>query len=106
MPLPDNLLNLTDAELSVIMAAATPLEPQRRNEFLQEIATTLTNGHGELGVGSIYRIVRDIQRKYFDASNVVGGYTSAPKYARRSHERHRTDANLPRREDLRERHRR
>jgi hypothetical protein len=58
------LLSLSDSQLDAIMAASRPLSPPDRVAFLEMIAQELA-GHRDLGDGSVYRVVRDLQRKFF-----------------------------------------
>jgi hypothetical protein len=59
---------LHDDETSVLMSVAGPIEHQRRPQFLQEVAQELEGKReaGEVGEGSVHRLARTIQRKYFD----------------------------------------
>jgi hypothetical protein len=57
-------IRLSDSELDAVMAAARPLPVERRDAFLQAVATAL---HGrELGHGLIHRILVETQRAFFD----------------------------------------
>ena len=58
-------LRLTDSELDAVFAAARPLAPHLRDEFLQAVADALSGQH-ELGPGVVFRILRDLQKRYFD----------------------------------------
>ena len=51
-----------DAEIEQIMAAAAPLPPEHRAEFLRLVVNEL--GSAEPGPGAIYRAVATIQRRY------------------------------------------
>jgi hypothetical protein len=59
------LLSLSDAELETIMAHAAPLDRQRRDAFLQEVAAELRR-YPETGPGLVGRVCREAQRKHFD----------------------------------------
>jgi hypothetical protein len=63
-------LRLTDSELDQVMAAARPLPVHERDAFLQQVATELARCNGELGPGTVFRVVRDVQRIYFDAPDL------------------------------------
>jgi hypothetical protein len=58
-------LRLSDAELSAVMAAAQPLAPHLRDAFLQDVAAALA-GCTEIGPGTVNRVCREAQRKYYD----------------------------------------
>lgn len=58
-------LALSDDELRIVIEAAAPLAPKDRGEFLRAVATELAK-HELLGPGIVGRIVRELQRKYFD----------------------------------------
>jgi hypothetical protein len=57
-------LKLTDDQLDQITEAARSLDPDRRVEFLREVASALSH-HPELGDGLVARTVFAIQRKYW-----------------------------------------
>ena len=59
------MLKLDDAELDIVMRAAIPITPDRRNSFLVEVANELSR-HSEIGVGLISRVCKDVQRRHFD----------------------------------------
>ena len=62
------LLSLSDSQITAIMAAAKVLTPVDRTAFLelvgQELSAQRVNGH-ELGDGAIYRVVRELQRRFW-----------------------------------------
>jgi predicted DNA-binding transcriptional regulator YafY len=58
-------VRLTDDELEAVMSAARPLEPWRRDAFLQEVANSLARC-GELGPGIVHRVVAQVQHEFFD----------------------------------------
>jgi hypothetical protein len=64
-------LRLSDSELDAVFAAARPLAPHLRDEFLQAVADALA-GLRELGPGATYRVIRDQQRRFFDPPDFVG----------------------------------
>jgi hypothetical protein len=69
MPVPPALLSLSDSQITAVMAAAKVLAPPDRSAFLellaQELATQRVNG-AELGDGAVYRVVRELQRRFWD----------------------------------------
>ena len=62
-------IRLSDSELDAVMAAARPLAVERRDAFLQEVATLL-RGCAEVGPGVLHRIVAEVQRRHFDPPNL------------------------------------
>ena len=61
-------LQLTDDEMSMFRRLAKPLDQQRRKQFLQEVAAEFEAQRqaGEIGEGSVHRVARTLQRKFFD----------------------------------------
>jgi hypothetical protein len=59
-------IKLTDSELDAVMRAAEPLEPHQRDAFLQAVAAELSHLGDQIGPGSVHRVVRQLQRQYFD----------------------------------------
>jgi hypothetical protein len=59
-------VRLTDDELQAVMSAARPLDPWRRDAFLQEVASSLSRC-GELGPGLVHRVIAQVQRQFWDA---------------------------------------
>ena len=68
-------LKLSGDELSAVFNACRPIAPHLRDEFLQVVASTLA-GERELGPGTVFRILRDLQRRYFDAPDFTGSDAS------------------------------
>jgi hypothetical protein len=60
-------MQLNDAEMRVLLSLAEPIDQRNRDQFLQEVAAEL-DAHrqaGEIGEGTVHRLARTIQRKYF-----------------------------------------
>jgi hypothetical protein len=53
-------LQLTDDEKMIVVTLAGPIDQRRQAEFLQEVEA------GAIGAGSVHRLARTIQRKYFE----------------------------------------
>jgi hypothetical protein len=70
-PFPHTLLSLSDAQISIIMAATRPLQAGDRPQFLEEIAGRLA-GLNEIGDGTVARICRDLQRAYLVPQDLRG----------------------------------
>jgi hypothetical protein len=71
-------IHLTDDELEAVITAARPLDPWRRDAFLQEVASSLASC-SEIGPGIVHRIVAQVQRAHFappDLSVGAAGRTS------------------------------
>jgi hypothetical protein len=58
-------LALTDEQMSAVMRGAAPLRPQDRDAYLRQVAEQL-RGQEPLGDGVVGRVVRDVQRKFWD----------------------------------------
>jgi hypothetical protein len=58
-------IRLTDAELDTVLRAARPIAYDRRDEFLQRVASELQRC-GELGDGVVHRICAAMQKEFFD----------------------------------------
>jgi hypothetical protein len=64
-PFPSMLLSLSDNQIGIIMAAASPLQPDERSKFFEAVAVRLVSVP-VLGDGSVARICRETQRAFFD----------------------------------------
>jgi hypothetical protein len=63
--------HLTDDEVDAVLAAARPIANDRRDAFLQAVADALA-GLSELGPGATYRVIRDVQKQFFDPPDSTG----------------------------------
>jgi hypothetical protein len=72
-------LQLNDDEMSVLMSLAGPIDQQRRPQFLQEVAQELEakRQDGEVGIGSVHRTARVVQRCFFDPSQLPNASKAA-----------------------------
>ena len=61
-------LQLNDAEMATLLTLAGPIDYPLRAAFLQDVAQQLEASRqaGEIGEGSMHRLARQIQRKYFE----------------------------------------
>jgi hypothetical protein len=67
-------LKLTDAELDCVFSAARPLDPDRRDGFLQAVANALQQDcAGEVGPGTVGPRLPRVQRQFFDPPQLVAG---------------------------------
>jgi hypothetical protein len=64
-------LALSDSELAAIYRAAGPIAPDVRSAFLEEVAQRLAGR--ELGDGLVYRVVMEVQRKFWSAPDLSRG---------------------------------
>jgi hypothetical protein len=58
-------VRLSDSELDAVMAAARPLQPRDRDQFLRDIAAELA-ALPLLGDGAVHRAIVTVQRKHWD----------------------------------------
>jgi hypothetical protein len=58
----------SDAELDMLLTLAQPLPPENRTRFLEAIAAELAAQGAELGPGSVHRIARELQKRFFTPS--------------------------------------
>jgi hypothetical protein len=56
---------LSDAQVRAVFAAAAPLPPSARDAFLLDLAAAL-QGQENLGDGTVFRLIREVQRRHFD----------------------------------------
>jgi hypothetical protein len=74
MPLPPvKPFGVDDESYDIIMRAAAPLARGLRDGFLEDVASTLRN-IGDPGPGALYRLCREVQRKYWDPP-ISAGYS-------------------------------
>jgi hypothetical protein len=61
-------LQLSDDEMTVLLALAGPIEQHLRPQFLEAVAAELEvkRQAGEIGEGAVHRVARTIQRQFFD----------------------------------------
>lgn len=65
-------LRLSDDEIDAVLAACRPIAPPNRDAFLLALARALSAA-GELGPGVTYRVIREVQRQYFDPPDLRTG---------------------------------
>ena len=73
----DKPIHLSDSQLEQILRAAAPLAPNDRPAFLTDVAAALRGQ--ALGDGAVFRVVREIQGRYFRPPESPGG---SGKYGR------------------------
>jgi hypothetical protein len=72
-------LALSDSELAAVFTAARPIPVDRRDAFLQEVATLL-RGSDEVGPGTVHRAIERAQRAHFDPPELAAGSPGRGKY--------------------------
>ena len=79
MPTP---LHFSDEEKDLLLMLAQPIDHRQRTEFLAAVAAELeANGQaGAVGIGSVHRVARTVQRRFFDPPELP----NAGKMARRA----------------------
>jgi hypothetical protein len=65
MPTP---LHFSDEEKDLLLMLAQPIHQRLRPDFLAAVAAELeANGQpGAVGIGSVHRVARTVQRRFFD----------------------------------------
>jgi hypothetical protein len=55
-------------ELDLLLSLAAPIDQRQRDQFLHEVAAELEAGgqSGAVGIGSVHRVARAVQRRFFD----------------------------------------
>ena len=56
---------LTDSQIASILNALRPMQASERTQFQAALLEALLNHRDEIGDGTIGRLVRDLQKKYF-----------------------------------------
>jgi hypothetical protein len=59
-------LMLTDAEMDVLESLSLPITPDKRAAFMAEVAGELESAGAAIAEGSLHRVARVVQRRYFD----------------------------------------
>jgi hypothetical protein len=59
------MVTLTDAQIAAITNATRPLQPAERTAFMAALFEILINYREQLGDGSLGRLIRDLQRRFF-----------------------------------------
>jgi hypothetical protein len=63
-------LALSDKQVDHILLASRPLQPRERREFMARLFEDLLNRREEIGEGELGRLLRDLQRRYFQPPSV------------------------------------
>jgi len=73
-------LHFSDEEKDLLLALAQPIDQRLRTEFLTAVAAELeANGPaGAVGIGSVHRVARTVQRRFFDPPQLLGARMTGP----------------------------
>ena len=74
MPLP-----LPDDVYDIVQAAAAPIHPQHRGEFLQALAGEIER-HPVIGPGLVHRIAADLQHRYAVTARAEAELAGVPRH--------------------------
>ena len=69
------MIKLSDDELSAVLAAARPIAVDRRDLFLQQVASELVRCD-VVGPGVVHRVCAAVQRQHFDPPDLGRGMPS------------------------------
>lgn len=64
-------VSLTDDDFAAVMTAAQPIAPDRRPDFLRDVANAL-QGCRCIGPGAVHRAIVEAQRAHFDPPALHG----------------------------------
>jgi hypothetical protein len=76
MPMP---LALTDDEYAAVQAAAAPIHPLQRGDFLKALATELER-HPVVGPGVVHRCAADLQKTFVVAAHSETSHSAEPRH--------------------------
>jgi hypothetical protein len=79
-PTPTHLVHLTDQQMSAVLAASHPLPPDRRSDFLADVARELA-ALPDIGDGAVHRTIMQVQKRHFDPPQFATD-NGASKYSR------------------------
>jgi hypothetical protein len=78
-------LHLSDEEMDLLLSLAAPIDQRLRTEFLTAVAAELeaSGPAGAVGTGSVHRVARSVQRRFFDPPQISPN-TTAPVHRGRA----------------------
>jgi hypothetical protein len=82
-------IELTDSQMTAVLAAATPLLPNRRSKFLADVARELAR-LPNIGDGAVHLVIVQVQKRYFDPPTFDRD-NGASKWSRRGRPRRDDD---------------
>jgi len=71
-------LSLSDDEYSAVQAAAAPIHPHQRDDFLRSLAAELER-YPVIGPGLVHRLAADLQRRFVVAARKETETGAAPR---------------------------
>jgi hypothetical protein len=74
-------LALTDDEYAAVRAAAAPIHPLQRDDFLRALAGELER-HPVVGPGLVHRLAADLQRQFVVQARTEADSAGAPQHHR------------------------
>jgi hypothetical protein len=72
----DEPLSFNEQELRVLEALARPIDPPRRDEFLQRVGEQLNGARGE---GRVHQVARQVQRDFWTPPELNSKEMSGPR---------------------------
>jgi hypothetical protein len=72
-------LSLSDDEYAAVMAAAAPIHPLQRDDFIRSLAVELER-HPVIGPGAVHRCAADLQRKFTVTARAETSLASTPRH--------------------------
>jgi len=73
------MFKLNDEQRSQVMRAAAPLGRGTRLAFMRDLATELTKVD-LIGDGALFRVLREVQKRHFDAPDLSRAHGKTAKY--------------------------
>jgi hypothetical protein len=70
---------LNDDEYAAVQAAARPIHPLQRDDFLRSLAAELAQ-HPVIGPGLVHRLAADLQRRFMVEARAETSLASAPRH--------------------------
>jgi hypothetical protein len=72
-------LSLSDAEYSAVQAAAAPIHPLQRGDFLKALATELER-HAIIGPGLVHRCAAELQKTFSVTAHSETSRAAEPRH--------------------------
>jgi hypothetical protein len=73
--------SLSDDEYVAVLAAAGPIHPHQRDDFLRSLAAELER-YPVIGPGLVHRLAADLQRRFVVAARKETETGATPRYSR------------------------
>jgi hypothetical protein len=75
-------LSLNDDEFAAVQAAAAPIHRLQRSAFLKALALELEKYPGVIGLGVVFRLCVDLQKRYVIAPERQAPLATEPRHLR------------------------